>query len=47
VRSYLIDKGVDEGRLVAKGHGESDPIADNATGDGRAQNRRVELRKLN
>jgi OOP family OmpA-OmpF porin len=47
VRSYLIDKGVAESRLVAKGHGENAPVADNSTEEGRAKNRRVELKKLN
>jgi outer membrane protein OmpA-like peptidoglycan-associated protein len=43
VRAYLIDKGVEAGRLEAKGLGESKPIADNATSEGQEQNRRVEL----
>lgn len=43
VRDYLIGKGVAADRLIAKGYGESQPIADNATADGRFQNRRVEL----
>lgn len=44
VRDYLINAGVAEQRLFAKGYGEAEPIADNATADGRARNRRVELR---
>jgi outer membrane protein OmpA-like peptidoglycan-associated protein len=43
VRRYLIDKGVAADRLTAKGYGESKPIADNATDEGRFKNRRVEL----
>jgi outer membrane protein OmpA-like peptidoglycan-associated protein len=43
VRTYLIKQGVDAGRLVAKGYGESKPIASNDTDDGRAENRRVEF----
>jgi OOP family OmpA-OmpF porin len=43
VVKYLVSKGIDAGRLSAVGHGESMPVADNATRDGRAQNRRVEL----
>lgn len=43
VRDYLISKGIAADRLTAKGYGESQPIADNATPDGRFQNRRVEL----
>jgi outer membrane protein OmpA-like peptidoglycan-associated protein len=46
VRSYLISNGIGEGRLVAKGYGESASIADNSTEEGRAENRRVELKKL-
>jgi OOP family OmpA-OmpF porin len=46
VRECLISQGVDGSRLVAKGYGESDPIASNNTARGRAQNRRVELTKL-
>jgi len=44
VRNYLIGFGVDESRLTFKGYGEAQPIADNSTADGRATNRRVELR---
>jgi OOP family OmpA-OmpF porin len=40
---YLLDKGVDPARLTAKGYGETKPIADNDTDEGRAKNRRVEL----
>jgi len=43
VRTYLISKGVDADRLTAKGYGESSPVADNATVEGRSENRRVEL----
>lgn len=41
----LIESGVPESRLSAKGYGESKPVADNKTREGRAQNRRVELIK--
>jgi outer membrane protein OmpA-like peptidoglycan-associated protein len=44
VLGYLADKGVDATRLSAKGFGESSPIAPNETREGRALNRRVELR---
>lgn len=44
VRQYLIGQGVDAARLTARGYGESEPLADNATAAGRRQNRRVELR---
>jgi outer membrane protein OmpA-like peptidoglycan-associated protein len=45
VLRYLLDKGVDPARLTAKGYGETKPIADNNTDEGRAKNRRVELTK--
>lgn len=44
VKAYLISKGVNENQLTAKGYGESQPIADNKTEEGRAKNRRVELK---
>ena len=44
VMRYLVSKGVDQGRLSARGYGQESPIADNATDAGRAENRRVELR---
>ncbi|WP_075995949.1 OmpA family protein [Salaquimonas pukyongi] len=43
VRSYLVRNGVFIGRLQAKGYGESSPVADNATDEGKAQNRRIEF----
>jgi len=46
VRAYLITKGVKADRLVAKGFGGTQPIADNKTAAGRAKNRRVELKKI-
>jgi len=45
VKKYLTGKGVDARRLSAKGWGDTKPVADNRTEDGRAQNRRVELVK--
>jgi OmpA-OmpF porin, OOP family len=41
--SYLESKGIAAGRIVASGAGESQPVGDNATDEGRAQNRRVVL----
>lgn len=46
VVDYLVDAGVARSRLEPIGMGESDPVATNETEDGRAQNRRVELRIL-
>ncbi len=46
VRDFLIKKGVESDRVTARGFGESQPIADNRTAEGRASNRRVELRVL-
>ena len=43
VASYLNSQGVDPRRVSALGFGPSQPIASNATADGRAQNRRVEI----
>jgi len=43
VRQYLILKGIDASRLTSVGYGEDKPVADNATKEGRAQNRRVEI----
>ena len=45
VRDYLISQGIAEGRMEPKGFGESQPVADNKTAEGRAENRRVVLRR--
>lgn len=44
VRDYLISSGIDAGRMTAAGFGETMPVADNATDEGRELNRRVELK---
>ncbi len=44
VSNYLVQQGVNQGRLAAFGQGESQPVASNDTAEGRAANRRVELR---
>jgi OOP family OmpA-OmpF porin len=44
VRSHLVSRGVSASRLTAVGYGESRPIASNETDEGRALNRRVELK---
>ena len=43
VRDYLVSRGVPANRVSSVGYGENQPIADNSTAAGRAQNRRVEL----
>jgi outer membrane protein OmpA-like peptidoglycan-associated protein len=42
-KKYLIDKGILDNRLESMGYGETKPIADNASKEGRATNRRVEF----
>ncbi|MBI3784602.1 MAG: OmpA family protein [Deltaproteobacteria bacterium] len=44
VRQYLVKHGIPSNRITAEGFGESRPVASNDTDDGRAENRRVELR---
>jgi len=43
VATYLGGQGIDQRRVSALGYGMSQPVASNATPDGRAQNRRVEI----
>jgi len=43
VRDLLVSGGVAASRLAVRGYGETDPVADNATPDGRQSNRRVQL----
>ena len=42
-RSYLMNRGVDGRRISVEGMGERQPIATNATAEGRSRNRRVEI----
>ncbi len=46
VKDYLVAQGVTAGSLVVKSYGETEPVADNATPEGRADNRRVVLKAL-
>lgn len=43
VKVYLVSKGLDPARLYTEGKGETQPVADNATADGRVRNRRVTI----
>lgn len=44
-KDYLVLKGVDANKLIAKGYGESKPVATNHTKEGRAKNRHIEFIK--
>jgi outer membrane protein OmpA-like peptidoglycan-associated protein/opacity protein-like surface antigen len=46
VRDYLVKKGVPASQMTAKGYGEATPISDNKTPEGKAMNRRVELKRI-
>jgi adhesin transport system outer membrane protein len=46
VKAYLVSKGIDAKRIRTEGRGESQPVADNATAEGRARNRRVDIEVL-
>ncbi len=43
VKAYLVSKGIEKSRVYTEGKGEKQPVADNKTAAGRAQNRRVEI----
>jgi len=43
VKDFLVSQGVSAGSITSEGFGKSNPVADNATAEGRAQNRRVNL----
>lgn len=43
VRDYLVSRGVNPAIVSSRGEGERNPVASNATAEGRAQNRRVEV----
>lgn len=46
VRAALVQRGVSADRLVSRGYGADQPIADNGTSHGRAQNRRIEIKVI-
>ena len=46
VRNYLIEKGIDGGRIEAIGYGDERPTASNDTEEGRLKNRRIEAKEL-
>ena len=41
VKAYIVSKGIDASRVYTEGKGETQPVADNKSSDGRAKNRRV------
>lgn len=43
VKAYLVSKGIEANRVYTEGKGKKQPVADNKTAEGRAQNRRVEI----
>ena len=47
VLAWLVGRSIATSRLSSKGYGESQPVADNASPQGRSLNRRVEVRVLN
>ena len=44
VKTYLVRSGASQDRIEAVGYGEAQPVADDATSEGRARNRRIEFR---
>jgi len=47
VKAFLVRRGIDPARMTARGYGPADPVASNQTRDGRAQNRRVQIKRTN
>ena len=47
VKQWLVNRGISSGRIETKGYGESQPTATNETAEGRQENRRIEMRKIN
>ena len=46
VMADLVKLGVDAGRMKAEGYGQEHPVADNSTEEGRAKNRRIDIRVI-
>ena len=46
VKEFLINQGIDSSRIVARGYGQTVPVAENSTPVGRSKNRRTEIRIL-
>ena len=44
--AWLVERGIEPARMRTKGFGPDQPVADNATPEGRAQNRRIEFLRL-
>jgi outer membrane protein OmpA-like peptidoglycan-associated protein len=44
IKALLLEQGINEEQIIIKGEGENNPVADNNTDAGRAQNRRVEIK---
>lgn len=42
--NWLVKKGINQERLIAKGYGDKEPVADNSSPEGRSRNRRTEIR---
>jgi outer membrane protein OmpA-like peptidoglycan-associated protein len=43
VKNYLVEQGISSSRITTRGYGKADPVASNATEEGRARNRRAEV----
>lgn len=46
VYNYMVSKGIDPKMMVGKGYGDTAPIGDNSTQEGRSKNRRIEFKKM-
>ncbi|MDQ3003207.1 MAG: OmpA family protein [Fibrobacterota bacterium] len=47
VVEYLVNRGIESRRLKSVGYGAAKPLASNRTAQGRADNRRIQIRRLN